>query len=554
MPMELDYRANKTTLVVSEDNGAGKSTLSIWALYYALFGKPYGKGVKMASLTNSRSNKDCLVEVEFDTRGSSWKVRRGQKPTIFEIYQDGKLLENEASLKDPQAYLQSQILGFDAKAFCSMIALGVTQFVPFMEMSAQERRTFVEQMLDMVVISGMNSKTKDRLKVIKKQIEQIEYEVGILESKKANHQRTLAILEERKQQRLNESGSELEILAVESGKYAHMDEMCTAKIFELEGKIENLVNERMTKLSTMITRFKGKMEDIQKNSDNISHLQNCPTCKQEVSEDHKQSISEAAANEKNSLKEPLEKLETEYNKLAEVLESNKAIQFSIDRIKTQKIQISSKLSSIQASIKSINTKMKDSGEDSLIEAEKEAITLVWNQLDGKDADLEKLRVKETHHNQLLQILKDDGIKANIVEQYLPALNQSINNTLDKMNLYIQINIDSEFNLSMFAPSRKGQTLENLSTGQLRRVDLAVLLAWREIAKSKASVDCNLLILDEILENLSANGVEEFMEMWHSIGDDINLFVITQRNAEFDQFFDNTIKYKLVDDMTTEAEA
>ena len=225
----------------------------------------------------------------------------------------------------------------------------------------------------------------------------------------------------------------------------------------------------------------------------------------------------------------------------------------VDIIKVNNLsnQLSAKVNALKDSIATINRKMVNSNEDELIKVEIERIDEFSTQVLNKTKEMNDNQVIESHHLQLLQILKDDGIKANIVAQYIPFLNQTINKILDKLNLYIQVDIDKEFNVSMFAPSRKGQTIENLSTGQLRRVDLAVLLAWREIAKSKASVDCNVLILDEILENLSASGVDEFMEMWEGIGQDTNMIVISQRGSEFDQYFDKTIQYKLQDDMTIE---
>lgn len=548
MPLELDYQASPSTLIASEANGSGKSTLAIWALFFVLFGEPYSKDCKIAGLVNSKSNKDCLVELEFATLGSEWLLRRGYKPAIFEIYQDGKLIENEAAKNDMQKYLQS-IIGMDKKAFSNIVALGVERFVPFVQMSAPERRSFVEQMLDLIVISNMNSLTKDKVKAIRKIIEQINYEVGILESKYSGHKRTLTILEDKKQQRLSETGSELQSLEVERDKLVHMINSATARISEINEPYDAEAVPRLHKIQKMIEKFEDRLSDIGKGANSIAVMHDCPTCKQGVTEEHKSLIREAASLEAGKLREPLQKLKDERLKLTALIESNNAIAEAAAKVTALKVKMQNKLESTEAMISGIKSKMVDSGEDALIQVEKDAIDRYATEIDLAGINLQAQTKLEEEHLQLLQVLKDDGIKASIVSQYIPFLNQAINRILDQLNLYVQIQVDSEFNVSMFSPDRRGQTIGNLSTGQLRRIDIAVLLAWREIAKNKASVDCNVLILDEILENLSASGVEEFMSMWESLDSDTNLLVITQRASEFDQYFDRRIEYKLQNDMT-----
>lgn len=546
--IELDYRASMSTLIASENNGSGKSTLSIWALYYALFGKPYKKGAKIASLVNSRSNKDCVVEAEFDTLGSQWKVVRGYKPAIFEIYQDDKLIENEAALKDMQKYLQG-VISMDDSAFSNTVALGIDRFVPFVEMAPDQRRLFVEQMLDMVVISQMNEQTKSDAKIVKTQISQLDYDISMLDSKLKGRERTLAILVDKQNKRLTESGSELGTQELEATKIRGMITTSATKITSLEGTIAQDAVSNLNKINLMMTQFRNKGEELKRQSTSITVLTDCPTCKQCVSEEHKAAIEQKLTDDLATLVEPMRKLYEARIKAQEVVDSNIAIHGNIDKIREIKHSLEIKLGGLDSTIKKIKDSMVDNDEQSLIDIENQEIVNISTSIDTKYVEMKELKAKSSRYDQLLQVLKDDGIKANIVSQYLPFLNQNINHLLDQMNLYVQINIDSEFNVSIFAPDRKGQTLDNLSTGQIRRVDLACMLAWRNIAKNKASVDCNVLILDEILENLSSSGVEEFMEMWQTIGQDVNLFVVSQRETEFSQYFDNLIKYKLVNDMT-----
>lgn len=550
MPLELDYTGASTTLIASENNGSGKSTLAIWALFFAFFNKPYKQGAKIGSLVNSKSNKDCLVEVEFETLGSQWIVKRGYKPAILEIYKDGKLIENEAANGDMQRYLVS-VIGMDEKSFCNIVALGVDRFVPFVQMSAPERRAFVEQMLDMIIISTMNKIAKDKAKAVKGQIEQIDYDIAMLESKRQGRQRTVNVLEEQKRKRLSDSAVELSTHENEATKLRGMIRMGEDKMQAINEGINKSADSRVREIQTMITRFKGKQDDIKRSAANVVNLHDCPTCKQGVTEAHKQLIEASAEAEAGKLTEPLEKLASELLKAQEAVEHNRKLTEDIQKIATIREQLRSKLSGHEMIINQIQSKKVDANEDDLIKKEQDEIANIEREISAKSVALGAVSEMEKHHLHLLQILKDDGVKANIVSQYLPFLNQSINSILDRLNLYVQINIDSEFNISMFAPDRKGQTIENLSTGQCRRIDLAVLIAWRDIAKKKASVDCNVLILDEILENLSATGVEEFMEMWSTIGSKTNLIVITQRAAEFDQYFDRTIQYALRNDLTVE---
>lgn len=546
--LELDYQANLTTLIASENNGSGKSTLSIWALFFALFGKAYKKGAKIASLVNSKSNKDCVVELEFETLGYKWLVRRGYKPAIFEIYKDDKLVDNEAANKDMQAFLQS-IIGMDDAAFSNIVALGVDRFVPFVEMKPDQRREFVEQMLDMVIISHMNVRAKEKLKAIKTLLSQMDYDNSMLDSKLKGRERTLGILIDRRDKRLSETGSELQSQEIEADKLRGMINGAVVKISNWESTIDNDAPTKLSNINVMSIRFKNKIDELNRTSSGINELVDCPQCKQCVSEDHKRSIEESTKESIDKLVEPMQRLYDEKEKITAIINKNDAIRENIRKANELKHSLEIKLSGIESAIKSIKARMVDSNEDSLIKVENEEIVSIQQAIAEKDKQIIELTKNESKHNQLLQILKDDGIKANIVSQYLPYLNQNINHMLDQLNLYIQINIDSEFNVTMFAPDRKGQTLENLSTGQIRRVDLTCMLAWRNIAKNKSSVDCNVLILDEILENLSSSGVEEFMEMWQTIGSDTNLMVISQRELEFSQYFDNLLKYKLVNDMT-----
>lgn len=176
-----------------------------------------------------------------------------------------------------------------------------------------------------------------------------------------------------------------------------------------------------------------------------------------------------------------------------------------------------------------------------------------NSISEMKTNLDELYKKQSINNLLLNSLKDDGIKAKLVENYLPYINDRINFYLEKLNFFVRVELSREYELDMFAPERKGQTIDCLSAGQQKRIDLAVLLAWRDLARQAATNSCNVLILDEVCEALSESGVIDFMEMWRSIDESkyTNLVVITQRQAEFEPLFDECKLYKLVDLATVE---
>jgi DNA repair exonuclease SbcCD ATPase subunit len=552
MWMEIDYLVSPTTLIVSADNGAGKSTLSIWALYYALFGKAYKKEVKVASIVNSQSNKDCLVEVEFTAQGSDWVVRRGRKPEVFDIMRDGKRVEDEAALKDYQVYLES-VISMDEKAFEYIVALGPDKFVPFTSLGASQRRAFVEQILDITVISTMNELTKTRIKAIRKAAEQVYYDINMNESKMLGHERTLGILRNQRDQRLRDTSSELVTLQSDELHMTSMIDKLNAKLDETTALIDQSADKKLSDHQSMINRFQMKMIDLKNNAKKYTSMTSCPTCLQCVAEEHKQGIADTANAAVAKLEAPLQKLIDDLRPLQEKVASNAAINDKASKIRQAIMELRVKKQGVSSQIAAIKAKLANANEDAQIDIETHAILTLQDILKDLNENHQSYKQEEDETNFFLLTLKDDAVKAEIVRQYLPFLNQKINEYLDAMNLYIQMSLDEEFNISMFAPNRKGQTIDNLSTGQLRRVDLAVLLAWREVARSKASVSSNLLILDEILENLSEQGVADFAELWQTkyADKEINLFVISQRNAEFEEHFERTIKYALKDDRTVE---
>lgn len=568
MPMELTYSDNKvTTMVGSLDNGAGKSTTLVHALYYVLFDKAYAKGGKKTSLINSRSNKDCLVELELIANGDRYKISRGQKPTFFEIIKNGVKIEDEAALKDYQTNI-GKIIGMDERVFCNTVALGVDKFVPFVDMSTPDRRAYAEQMLDVTIFSQMNMVTKGDLKeaVTKQTLTNTE-----LMSIELNIKRVEQVIQVKKDAAASQT-EELKLRYAE--ELAKANEQATiAKSFDapiqaLQSQIPDLqtkltgLNQQQDQRTTMYnTLLKVESNIAQKKLElqrKIDHKV-CTTCGQDIPEHMKEVHIELDRNAIVQSQATLDAAKIKYDSLPDLSEEIKALNGDIAKINNDIRDLQGKVQTCKAvmathvnAAKSVQAKIEQ------IESSSSSWTAEQTELDNykaqqveKTALLNDLTQKITHYKIIEASLKDEGAKAKIIAMYLPFINERINFYLEKLNLFLQIELDMDFELLMLAPDRKNQTLADLSTGQKRRIDLATMLSWRDVARLTASCDCNILILDEILENLSENGVADFVEMWQSLegADTTALYVITQRVSEFEQLFDRSIIYKLVDDMT-----
>lgn len=587
MGMELLYGSG-TTCVGSLDNGAGKSTMLIYALFYALFDKNYKKGDNKSALINSSSNKDCVVHAEFDANGSSWKVVRGQKPTLFEIYKDGVKIEDEAALNDYAKNLE-KVIGMDEKVFCNTVALGKDKFVPFVAMSAPDRRNYGEQMLDLVVISRMSDLNKEAIKALNIDILTLQSKMNQVD---ADRRGLDAIIEVKKQHaaqasqglddeiaREKAAGAAIgsEMTEVQTRLAAVQDTLSKAQEYSAQDqKIKAMIDAGETKLSILTNKIASDRANLDKNLQRLDVLlmraecdTDCPHCQQKMPEDRIKSAKQRLQDEVAQIKEQHElnakaDQQTVETLRAAVLKATasrcadpdglaqnlSSAQAAVAHVNSELAVLRSRLSTTLTRIKELTAKKEASEKDNSWDVEvKKLDELATQQVENQTA-LNLLQTRMKSHEINAATLKDDGAKAEMVDQYLPYINSQINHYLDRMNLFINIELDTEFEIKMNAPDRRGQSISSLSTGQQCRIDLAVLLAWRDVARAAAGCDTNILILDEILENMSEQGVEDFIEMWGmEEQSDVALYVVTQRISEFSQHFDNTIMYKLTDART-----
>jgi Kyanoviridae SbcC-like subunit of palindrome specific endonuclease len=532
--IEIDLNSHPTTLVIGE-NGAGKSTF-LDALTYALFGKSF-RGINKPLLVNSINQRDMLVEVEFTIGKIPYFIRRGIKPNIFEIYIKGKLVDQDSKIKDYQTHLEQNILKLNYKSFCQVVILGSSNFVPFMQLSAADRRFIIEDLLDIQIFSQMNTILKEKVSEIKDQLNTIDNRVEIETEKikiqekylrdiKADNKNKITEnktkIKENKDNR-KEFTAKIKVLQKEVNELLKDTHDCgtlKSKIDKLDhGKHQALTS--LTKLTTDITFFES--------------TEVCNTCKQSIDDAFR---TEMIAKKKIRIAE-LNKAVNDANKKIEVYRKNLfATQDVLKVIQNKELEISRANSSIAAldvyiskiqdeieSLQNKKTKTKGGGEQRLTDLRKEL-----SNLEKQKAEI----VEKRYHYDLVSImLKDSGIKTRIIKQYLPIMNKLVNKYLNQMDFFVNFNLDENFKEVIKSRGRDEFSYESFSEGEKTRINLAILFAWRTVARLKNSANTNILIFDEIMDSsLDNEGLDDFIKMVHDIsGSNTKVMIISHRNAE-----------------------
>ena len=558
--MGLDIRLDdgNETLVVSKDNGNGKSTMLVWAIFYGLFDKAYGDGCKKTSLVNTRNNKDCMVEVEFDTKGSSWLVRRGMKPTTFDIYKDGERVEDEAALKDYQAYLVS-VLGFSDTTFVNSIVLGKDKFVPFSSMSAPERRKYIEPFMNLAVFGVMQEDTKAEIKRLKFEISDLEHKESIaklkINERLASGARMRGLIDSANSAMAENLQIARDGLQSAIDGIAVLDAFAPARIAAQEKY--DTANRRYQDMQNKVNQTDAI---IRQNLATIQRINNntvCGHCNQPITEQHRQEQLGDVVAKTDALKLGIERvrpmveearLEASFN-MGDLTEINAKLA-GLPSLQNQRASFERQIRDTEQRM-AVAASTNSADLDALL-AETETLKLgcarITDRLDALHTALRVQLVSET-------LLKDDGIKAHVVKSYIPYLSERINSYLCGMGMFLCLELDEDFEFTMNTPDRKNQTLANLSSGQRCRVDLAIMLAWRDLARVRASVACNILVMDEVLESLSEQGISDFIDLWRASDEakHTNLFVISQRRTEFEHLFEDTICFAMQDGFTVISE-
>ena len=541
---ELDFREHKTNLIVGH-NGAGKSTL-LDALSFALFGKAH-RNIGKPQLVNSINNKDCVVEVNFVVSGSAFRIIRGIKPNIFEIYKNNELINQDSHNKEYQKILEANILKLNHKSFHQIVVLGSSSFIPFMQLPAQHRRDVIEDLLDINVFSKMNQILKEKNSLLKDQIKDVGYKID-LQSNKIDTQkkyiqdinRINKDLKDQKLQQIIDLQSQMKDLNVENdGLRVQIEENNDAIL----GSISKFEKKRQELLG-YDNKFKSEIKSVVKQAKFFEDNCTCPTCSQDIDEAIKKDRLTTASSKAKELTTALDKLTTELTATEQSLNSNKA---KLEEVRSwqqkqnSNIQLITHIQSNIASVQNDINNLTDTTSDiSKAKDDLELYTEAKGAMSGSKLELNE----QFQYNQCIaEMLKDTGIKTKIVKQYLPVINKLVNQYLQILDFFVHFNLDESFQESIRSRHRDSFSYDSFSEGEKQRIDLALLFTWRMIAKMKNSVSTNLLILDETFDSsLDYEGVDNLMKIIHELDDDTNVFVISHKGDILDGKFSRKIEF------------
>lgn len=543
---EIDLVSSKTNLIVGA-NGHGKSTI-LDALTFALFGKAF-RNINKPTIVNSVNGKDCAVELEFTSNGKKYKIVRGIKPTIFEIWVDGTIINQDSASRDYQEYLEKFIVKMNYKAFTQIVILGSASFVPFMQLTPADRRGIIEGLLDIQIFSVMNVLMKQRFMENKQQLETNRINLQASENKKLYVEKTLAGMKQNNDDRLVElqnqyddiSQQKKDLLLKVQGLIVEKDDL-TLEIADLSALKQS--HQDHIKL---IAKFDSEAKRLDKEKEFLKHSDNCPTCKQIIEESFKskrilelgdivsKTVLEATSAE-IFMNELLKNINDKEKKSKRVQDINAQIKAD----KQTMMHFVSTMNDLEDSIEKIKTA------DKLVQDSENELAQTVDLIDKLNIQKTELMEDRKYIETALALLKDGGIKTKIIKQYIPIINKLVNKYLAQMGFFVNFNIDENFNEVIKSRYRDEFSYSNFSEGEKTRIDLALLFTWRSIAKMKNSVNTNLLVLDEILDgSLDANGTDEFLKIIKTLTDDTNTFIISHKQDQLLDKFDKTYKFEKI---------
>lgn len=550
-PNVIEFNTAKTTLLVGK-NGEGKSTI-LDALTFVLFGKPFRK-INKPQLINSTNNSNLLVEIEFDIDKNAYKIRRGMKPNIFEIFENNKLINQDSLNKDYQEYLENMILKMNYKTFTQIVVIGNATYMPFMKLIPADRRIIVENLLDIDLFSKMNILLKSLLSETKESLIDNSYKIELLKEKLKIHGNIIS-----------GSSNNIDIQIEENDKEISRNKtqlkIKQDKISQIEEEIETIktndsslstIKTKHKKLVEYQARFKEKIKNISKDISFFTSNDTCPTCTQNIEEEFRKEILDSRSSELEKYNSAIESCDVE---LTDILQKIQEIEDTFDNVKRKKDEIS-KINFEVDSIISYIKKLENMNANLLIKKEQE-LTQIKEEYENLMNENQILSTKreEILNSQHIQsiaavLLKDDGIKTKIIKHYLPIMNKIINKYLNVMDFYVNFSLDENFNEVIKNKSKENFTYHSFSEGEKLRIDLAILFTWRELSKNKNAANTNLLILDEILDSsLDASGTDEFLKILSSNKEQMNTFVISHKTDLLADKFDRVYTFSKVNGFT-----
>ena len=537
----IDFDSYATTLV-SGSNGSGKSTL-LDAMTFGLYGKPF-RNISKSQLLNSINKKGLEVELYFAAGGNNYLIRRCMKPNVFEIFKDGEMLNQNAAKKDYQQHLEENILGINYKSFNQIVVLGSATYVPFMELRVGQRREIIEDLLDIQVFSVMNLLAKDKINENKAAINDTKYNIELVETKissaEENNNEIRKIKETQVDQIRDKMSGHIDEIESRNSTIDTQDEIMKALYDEISDKADE--KQKFADATQHRNELDRSRVQLEKELSFYEHNDDCPTCKQGIAHDFKS----GQVNEKLDIKAGIEQ---GLVSAAEKIKTHQDRLGSISKVEEQIQSVNFKISEIRAEIKMSKNALV-SYKKELEGAQREVEEVDTSKLQSLQEDLSKqndIHQAFVEDREILSvvhtILKDGGIKARIISQYIPVMNKLINKYLAAFDLFVDFHLDEEFNEVIRSRFRDNFTYASFSEGEKLRITLSIMLAWRAVAKLRNSVSTNLLILDETLDGaLDSVGIESLIETLHGLNSDDNIFVISHRGDQFAEKFDGSITF------------
>jgi DNA repair exonuclease SbcCD ATPase subunit len=539
----INLNSNKTTLIIGR-NGSGKSTI-LDALAFSLFGKAF-RNINKGNLVNSVNNKDCVVEIQFKTNNKEYRVVRGIKPNIFEIYCDGILLNQSSATKDYQDYLETNVLKMSFKSFIQIVILGSASFTPFMQLSPADRRLVIEDLLDIQIFTVMNNIVKSKIQKIKENLVATSIELTNKTQNKDFIERAIDSLKESDKENLT---------GLENKKKTYLDNIASVEsnILKLEEK-RNTLHKKISSLNDLKSKhkkllvYKAKIETNRDQTEDKIHFlcneESCPTCKQQIQEEFRKKELETYKSKKKEYDNGIVSISDQIAQIEKEISSMEAISREIDQLNSDLSSHTTKLASFHSIINGINEEMKKVGQSNkLLASSIEDLYKITGEIEKLEKEKDSLLNEQILADTAQLLLKDGGIKTKIIKQYVPIINKSINKFLTQMDFFVNFNIDENFNESIKSRFRDEFSYHSFSEGEKFRIDLALLLTWRHIARMRNSVNCNLLLLDEIFDgSLDSNGIDEFLKIMSDIDKGTNVFVISHKTEAMIDKFDKIIKF------------
>ena len=539
---EINFLEYNTNLIIGT-NGSGKSTM-LDALTFGLFNKPFRK-INKSQLINTVNERDCLVEINLSVNNRNYLIRRGIKPNIFDIEVNGDPLHKQADDRTSQKILEETILKVNYKSFTQIVILGSSTFVPFMQLTGNNRREVIEDLLDIRIFSAMNNLIKDKIRLQKEKIKSLDYKKDNVKDKMTMQKNFIKELEEQEKYNINENEKKRDSLSDEIYNITMVNEALENDVLDFTKEQEKLTGagEKLLKLNNLKGKLSNKVSTLTKEhkffSDNVS----CPTCTQPIEEEFR-------LNKITDVQTKAKELKKGYNDLEETIKKEQNRERQFQKLSKEIVKLNNGISKNNTKISGFQRQIRD------LESEVQTIT---EQLKNRNTEHEKLKefnqslqttIEEladrkdeiNHYDFAYSLLKDDGVKTKIIKKYLPLINQQVNRYLQLMDFYINFTLDEEFNETVQSPIHEDFSYASFSEGEKMRIDLALLFTWREVARIKNSVNTNLLIMDEVFDSsLDGFGTEEFLKIIRYVIKNANIFVISHKSDLHDKF-DNVIKF------------